>query len=116
MAGIHDATSGLGLIEGLDCQTDRNQIYERLGNCPQFDCIWPNQSVRRHLEFFARLKGIDAPLDAAHEIAEAVGLGAPDVYDRRAGALSGGMRRRLSIAISLLGVSLTERGLTLLLH
>lgn len=65
--------------------------------------------MRRHLEFFARLKGIDAPLDAAHEIAEAVGLGAPEVYDRRAGALSGGMKRRLSIAISLLGVSLAER-------
>mmetsp|Transcript_24881 Transcript_24881/g.56295 ORF Transcript_24881/g.56295 Transcript_24881/m.56295 type:complete len:1783 (-) Transcript_24881:57-5405(-) len=107
LAGIHDPTSGLGLVEGLDCQTDRNQIYARLGNCPQFDVVWPNQSVRRHLEFFARQKGIDTPLDAAHEIAEAVGLGAPEVYDRRAGALSGGMKRRLSIAISLLGAPST---------
>jgi ABC-type multidrug transport system ATPase subunit len=36
-------------------------------------------------------------------IASAVGLGSPEVYHRNAGALSGGMRRRLSIAMSLVG-------------
>ena len=40
---------------------------------------------------------------AALEIATAVGLGEPDVYIRPSGQLSGGMRRRLSIAISLVG-------------
>jgi ABC-type multidrug transport system ATPase subunit len=40
---------------------------------------------------------------AALEIATAVGLGSPDVYTRQSGKLSGGMRRRLSIAVSLLG-------------
>jgi ABC-2 type transport system ATP-binding protein len=48
------------------------------------------------------LKGIDDP-NAAIDIAHAVGLGVPEVYTRQSGALSGGMRRRLSIAISLLG-------------
>ena len=32
-----------------------------------------------------------------------MGLGAPDVYIRPSGQLSGGMRRRLSIAVSLIG-------------
>jgi len=40
---------------------------------------------------------------AAHEIADAVGLSAPEVYLRASGNLSGGMRRRLSIAVSLIG-------------
>lgn len=33
----------------------------RLGNCPQFDCVWKAQSVQSHLEFYARLKGLDKP-------------------------------------------------------
>ena len=107
LAGIHDASSGIGLVESLDIKTEWNAIYEKLGNCPQFDCVWPNQSVERHLLFFARLKDINSPKDAAQQIASAVGLGAPEVYNRQAGALSGGMRRRLSIAISLLGAPST---------
>jgi hypothetical protein len=34
-----------------------------LGNCPQFDCVWRNQSVQRHLEFYARLKGLANPIE-----------------------------------------------------
>lgn len=103
LAGMHEASSGIGLISGYDVATELNSVYERLGNCPQFDCVWKNQSVQRHLEFYARLKGIDDPGVAAMDIANAVGLAAPDVYTRASGALSGGMRRRLSIAVSLLG-------------
>ncbi len=40
---------------------------------------------------------------AAKSIAEAVGLGLPEVHGHDAVALSGVMRRRLSIAMSLLG-------------
>jgi len=103
LAGIHTASSGIGLISGYDVETERSRTYGQLGNCPQFDCVWTNQSVRRHLEFYARLKGIKNPTKAAHEIATAVGLGAPEVYPRASGNLSGGMRRRLSIAVSLIG-------------
>ena len=49
------------------------------------------------------MKGIKNPTKAASDIVNAVGLGAPEVYDRPSGNLSGGMRRRLSIAISLVG-------------
>ena len=62
-------------------------------------------SVKEHLIFFAKLKGIPRSdvQSACLSIATAVGLGAKEVYNRNAGALSGGMRRRLSIAISLVG-------------
>ena len=103
LAGIHNASSGIGLISGYDVETERNSVYEHLGNCPQFDCVWRDQSVQRHLEFYARLKGVKNPTKAASEIANSVGLGAPEVYSRPSGNLSGGMRRRLSIAISLIG-------------
>ena len=103
LAGMHDSSGGIGLVAGFDVEAERLDVYKNLGNCPQFDCVWDNQSVRRHLEFYARLKGIGDPAKAAKEMAVAVGLGEKDVYTRNAANLSGGMRRRLSIAVSLLG-------------
>ena len=100
---MHEASNGIGLVAGYDVEAERLLVYKNLGNCPQFDCVWPTQSVRRHLEFYARLKGIVDPAKAAKEMAVAVGLGENDVYTRKAASLSGGMRRRLSIAVSLLG-------------
>lgn len=101
----HKATSGVALVAGYDVSCEQLNVFERLGNCAQFDVIWRGQSVQTHLEFFARLKGLPKRQvqDIALSIAKAVGLGAPEVYRRSAGALSGGMRRRLSIAMSLIG-------------
>lgn len=77
----------------------------RLGNCPQFDIIWKNLSVRHHIEIFAGLKGIPRRKIGveARSIATAVGLGASNVYEQEAGKMPGGMRRRLSMAMSLIG-------------
>jgi ABC-type multidrug transport system ATPase subunit len=101
----HKASSGLALVAGYDISSQEIAVVERLGNCPQFDVVWPKQSVQRHLEYFANLKGLprDQIKEIAHSFASAVGLGAPEVYHRAAGSLSGGMRRRLSIATSLIG-------------
>jgi ABC-type multidrug transport system ATPase subunit len=104
-AASHDATSGLALIAGYDVSSETISVFERLGNCPQFDIVCPTETVQRHLEFFALLKGLPMKQvkHIAQSIAIAVGLGTPAVYHRAASELSGGMRRRLSIAISLIG-------------
>jgi ABC-type multidrug transport system ATPase subunit len=99
----HAASSGLALVAGYDVSCEETSVFERLGNCPQFDIVWPGQSVQYHLEFFASLKGSSNVKEIAASMAKAVGLGAPEVYSRPSGQLSGGMRRRLSIAISLIG-------------
>lgn len=93
------------MVAGYDCANERSNIFEFLGNCPQFDVVWPTQTVQQHIEFFARLKGLPSSQIRAtcRSIAAAVGLGSESVYQRNAGALSGGMRRRLSIAMSLIG-------------
>ncbi len=49
------------------------------------------------------MKGLPQVKEASKAIAKAVGLGASEVYNRAAKHLSGGMRRRLSIAISFVG-------------
>jgi len=105
LAGAHDASDGIGLVAGYDCATERIQVFERLGNCPQFDVVWSTRTVQSHLEFLAGIKGVPRRKikNVAHSIAAAVGLGKGDFYHRKAGELSGGMRRRLSIAMSLIG-------------
>jgi ABC-type multidrug transport system ATPase subunit len=105
LSGAHEKSGGLGLVAGYDSDLEKIQVFERLGNCAQFDVVWGGRSVQVHLEFFAALKGLpkDQIAEAAKAAAVAVGLGSDEVYARGAGALSGGMRRRLSIAMSLLG-------------
>ena len=105
LSGAHEKSGGLGLVAGYDSDLELVQVFERLGNCAQFDVVWRVRSVQSHLEFFAALKGLpkDQIAEAAKAVAVAVGLGSDEVYGREAGALSGGMRRRLSIAMSLLG-------------
>jgi len=79
-------------------------VWRQLGVCPQFDCVWPDLTVRHTLEFYAAVKGVagDRIRGAVQRSAEKVGLDG-DSFSMAAGKLSGGQRRRLSIAISLLG-------------
>jgi ABC-type multidrug transport system ATPase subunit len=104
LAGAHDSSGGVGLVAGYDCDVEKISVFERLGNCAQFDVVWSNQSVQRHLEFFAALKGLPKSeiKTTARAVANAVGLGSNEVYARHAGSLSGGMRRRLSIGMALI--------------
>jgi len=74
-----------------------------MGVCPQFDLLWPDLTVEEHLLFYARLKGI-APKYEKVKVEKAI----KEVYltnfaKSRAKELSGGMKRRLSVAISLVG-------------
>ena len=75
-----------------------------IGLCPQFDTVWPTLTVQEHLLLYARLKGI--PLEsesaAAQSVAAQVELNG-DAYYQPASQLSGGMRRRLSLGIALVG-------------
>jgi ATP-binding cassette, subfamily A (ABC1), member 3 len=71
-----------------------------LGVCPQFDAM-DLMTVREHLEFYARIRGI---ADIEHNVSavlRAVGLEA--FAGRMAHALSGGNKRKLSLGIALMG-------------
>ena len=104
LTGAASATSGGASIGGMDVGRELASVWRRLGVCPQFDCVWGQLSVRSHLEFYARVKGIESGRmrGCVQQAAEKVGLDG-DSFDMPAGKLSGGQRRRLSIAIALLG-------------
>ncbi len=73
-----------------------------IGVCPQFDKVWSDLTVRQHLVFYALLKGVPRSRAdvTARQLAEKVEL-AGDAFNKPAKELSGGMKRRLSIAIAL---------------
>lgn len=103
LAGMHECTSGTATIDGYSINTDMDIVQSRMGVCPQHDVVWGILSVRDHLLFYARLKGIPK-----FEISKAVDKALFDVNlkqfeHRRADKLSGGMRRRLSTAMALIG-------------
>lgn len=74
-----------------------------MGVCPQFDLLWPQLTVEEHLRFYARLKGTPGLVleKKINEAIEEVNL--TKFKNFLASSLSGGMKRRLSIAISLVG-------------
>jgi ABC-type transport system involved in cytochrome c biogenesis ATPase subunit len=69
--------------------------------CPQFDSLFDNLTVEDHLLFLARLKGFPKEHDHVQEIIKEMGL--EEARRRFAKDLSGGMKRRLSIALALTG-------------
>eukprot|EP00842_Homolaphlyctis_polyrhiza_P004047 jgi/Hompol1/4643/HPOL_003777-RA len=103
LTGLFEASTGIATIGGFDVKADTAEVYKRIGICPQFDILWDDLSVADHLYFYARLKGIHAK-DERQAVEQSLANVALTGYNRRlTKGLSGGEKRRLSIAIALLG-------------
>ncbi|WIA37022.1 hypothetical protein OEZ86_014006 [Tetradesmus obliquus] len=105
MVGLLEPSAGTALIGGYDITHDMDAIYSLMGVCPQHDLLWETLTGREHLLFYGRLKGLTGPaLEAAVESSlRAVNLWSGKVGDKQARQYSGGMKRRLSVAISFTG-------------
>jgi ABC-type multidrug transport system ATPase subunit len=103
LTGLYGPDGGDAWIGGFSITQELEQVQLYMGVCPQFDILWPDLTVLEHLLFYARLKGI-----SPSEENESVNRAMSEVYltkfkDLKSTQLSGGMRRRLSVAISLVG-------------
>ncbi|TKY62628.1 ABC transporter A family member 1 [Spatholobus suberectus] len=105
LVGLLPPTSGDALVFGKNIVSDIDEIRKVLGVCPQHDILFPELTVREHLELFAILKGVEEhSLDnAVINMADEVGLA--DKINSMVRALSGGMKRKLSLGIALIGNS-----------
>ncbi|GAA0185277.1 ATP-binding cassette [Lithospermum erythrorhizon] len=105
LTGIIPVTKGDAIIYGnsIRDQASLSKIRRMTGVCSQFDTLWNKLSGQEHLELFASIKG----LHPASIKEEAVNLLADVKLDDdakvRSGSYSGGMKRRLSVAIALIG-------------
>lgn len=111
LTGMLAPTSGYAKVAGYDVRSQMALVREKIGICLQHDCLFPLLTVREHIEFFGRLKGIYDSLPKK-EADASVRTSIEDValLDKRntlSKDLSGGMKRKLSVAIAFCGNSKT---------
>ena len=94
--------AGDALIEGKSVCRDAAAVKEIIALSPQETAVAPNLSVRENLALMAGVHGLSRK-DARVKTEEAlVRFGLSEIAEKRAGKLSGGWQRRLSIAMALL--------------
>ncbi|XP_016157246.1 PREDICTED: ATP-binding cassette sub-family A member 3 [Ficedula albicollis] len=105
LTGLHSPTGGQAYINGYEISQDMVLIRRSLGLCPQHDVLFDSMTVEEHLHFYAGLKGYP-PSKCPEEINHILRI--LSLEDKRRSltkALSGGMKRKLSIGIALIGDS-----------
>ncbi|XP_033375250.1 ATP-binding cassette sub-family A member 13 [Parus major] len=109
LTGLYPPSSGTIIVDGKDIRTELAAIRTELGVCLQYDVLFNTLTVREHLLLYGSVK---APRWTKEQLNEQVSGALEDVglsqhqYEP-VGALSGGMKRRLSVAISFIGNSKT---------
>eukprot|EP01105_Mastigella_eilhardi_P012724 TRINITY_DN2905_c0_g1_i1.p1 TRINITY_DN2905_c0_g1~~TRINITY_DN2905_c0_g1_i1.p1 ORF type:complete len:1245 (-),score=294.06 TRINITY_DN2905_c0_g1_i1:763-4497(-) len=105
LIGMLEPSGGTATVGGFDIRTQMDKVHTVIGVCPQFSTLWEELTARQTLLFFARLKGIPFSREKRHVDQCLHQFGLFDAANRRANQLSGGMQRRLSVAIALIGGS-----------
>lgn len=103
--GQTECTSGYALISNFDIRTQMTSVRLVIGVTPQFSLLWDTLTVQEHLLFYARMKGIHPQLEEDHVLQTMKNFGLLQFSNKLTKELSGGTKRRLSIAISLTGDS-----------
>ena len=90
---------GTATVEGFDVVNQMMEIRKRVGYMPGRFSLYQDLTVRENLEFFATLFGttVDEGYDAIKVIYQQI----EQFKDRKAGALSGGMKQKLALSCAL---------------
>lgn len=88
---------------GYDIRHEMDSIRRIMGVCPQFDILWDELTAEEHLQIFAKLKGVPD-----NKIPDEIDVRLREVNlhkykNAMSGTFSGGMKRRLSMAIAFIG-------------
>jgi ABC-type multidrug transport system ATPase subunit len=103
LTGLIPPTSGDAFIYDLSVASEQDKIRRVLGVCPQHDILWPELTAAQHLEIFAQFKAVPSAMvdvlirDKLNEVELS------HVANQKVHTFSGGMKRRLSVAISSIG-------------
>ncbi|AYU79980.1 ATP-binding cassette subfamily A, member 1, putative [Leishmania donovani] len=105
MTGMLEADGGDCYVYGHSVRHELSAVRQEIGLCPQHNILWPQLTVREHLDYYAAIKGLrgSEKEDAIRRLLAAVDLEDKEHYMSK--ALSGGQKRKLSVAVAFVGGS-----------
>ncbi|XP_060587751.1 cholesterol transporter ABCA5-like isoform X2 [Ruditapes philippinarum] len=105
LTGMTGATSGSARVLGLDVSDaqDVETMRRITGICPQHNILFDDFTCLEHLRIFAGIKGIDKSQVETEINAALDSVGLKDQKNTISKSLSGGQKRKLSVAIAVLG-------------
>ncbi|XP_038957106.1 phospholipid-transporting ATPase ABCA3 isoform X5 [Rattus norvegicus] len=103
LTGLYLPTKGKVYISGYDISSDMVQVRKSLGLCPQDDLLFPLLTVSEHLYFYCVIKGISSTNRPREIHRMLTSFGLLQKSNTMSKDLSGGMKRKLSIIIALIG-------------
>ncbi|EGG14460.1 hypothetical protein DFA_12232 [Cavenderia fasciculata] len=103
VSGLFPPTTGTARVFGMDIRDDIESIHMIMGVCPQDNVLWDDLTGEEHLLFYGRIKNMKGKelTDAVYNGLKQVNL--HEETEKKSVEYSGGMRRRLSVAISMMG-------------
>lgn len=105
LTGMLTPSFGTALINGMDVRTNIDSVRGSLGLCPQHNILFDELTVREHIVFYSRLKGLnkDAVDAEVRKYVKLIDL-EPKI-NAMSSTLSGGMKRKLSVCVAFCGGS-----------
>lgn len=101
MATLLKADTGSVMIDGFDIEKNARNIRSLISLTGQFAAIDEILTGRENLQMIAKLRHLKNPNQVADDLIRRFGMS--EAADRRVGTYSGGMKRRIDIAMSLVG-------------
>ncbi|XP_047145843.1 phospholipid-transporting ATPase ABCA3 isoform X2 [Hydra vulgaris] len=106
LTGLIPPSTGTAIINNYNILKDIGSVRKSLGICPQHNVLFDHLTVEEHLWFFTSLKGVDDKNLITEEVNRMIDLvGLADKRKSKPNSLSGGMKRKLSVGIALVGNS-----------
>jgi ABC-2 type transport system ATP-binding protein len=102
MCGLIKPTSGTAQINGYDTQKDAQKVKALIGVCIQETAIYPYLTGRENLELFGNLYGLNKKTIKERSKMLLTKMGLTEDAKRLTAKYSGGMKRRLSLALALI--------------
>jgi ABC-2 type transport system ATP-binding protein len=102
MLGLLSRTAGASSILGFDSMQDAYAIRERVGYIAQQNVLPADLTVLENMRFFARVQGVSQEMQKKRIPELLAFAGLTGFTDRLAGKLSGGMKKKLALACSLI--------------